>query len=45
MDSIFSWIVITFCTWYGSYRFLIKIVNEDEARKARSRAEWDEHGW
>ncbi len=45
MDSVFSWIVITFGAWYGGYRFLVKIVTEDEARKERNRAEWDEHGW
>ena len=45
MDSAFSWIVITLGAWYGGYRFFIKVINEEEERKARARKEWDEHGW
>lgn len=39
MDCIFSWVVVTCIAWYGGYRFLVKIVEEEEARKARHRDE------
>ena len=42
MDCVFSWMVVTCIVWYGGYRFLMAIVNADEERKARNRAEWDE---
>ena len=39
MDSIFAWIILTCGAWYGGFRFLIKVAEEDEARKARNREE------
>lgn len=42
MDSVFSWIILAFGTWYGGYRFLLAIIKANEEREARNRAEWDE---
>ena len=45
MDSVLAWLILTCTAWYGGFRMLIIIIEADEARKARSREEWDEHGW
>ena len=45
MESISGWIFITVCVYYGGFRLLKKIIEEDIARKNRNRAEWDEFGW
>lgn len=39
MDSVFAWIIVTCGAWYGGIRFLLKVVEEEEARKARHRDE------
>ena len=33
MDSILAWMILMFGTWYGCYKFIVKIVEEEEARK------------
>ena len=42
MDSILGWIFVTTVVFYFGFRFMIICINEDIARKAQNRAEWDE---
>lgn len=33
MDSLISWVILAFGVWYGCWKFIVKIVEEEEARK------------